>query len=218
MLPHAGGTRFIGVYLARQLIEAGHEVTLLTRGKKPVTSQIPDDTDQSYEAYKQAVKHIACDRTDAAALKEKLGGQGFEGELMGVKLFAIEGGVLVMVARQLLLCQAGVQQGARDQHVSAGRCKCGAAACQVPTLLDAPVPDTAGLGPGRPIRPDSATSGWRRGASSPSTALLCVRRSALPSDCQQIQLIGNAPVVPDMNGSEASNAQPGQEYHLPTQS
>eukprot|EP00891_Asterochloris_glomerata_P007525 jgi/Astpho2/7525/Aster-02090 len=73
-----GGTRFIGVYLARQLIEAGHEVTLLTRGKKPVTSQIPDDTDQSYEAYKQAVKHIACDRTDAAALKEKLGGQGFE--------------------------------------------------------------------------------------------------------------------------------------------
>ena len=88
---HAGGTRFIGVYLARQLIEAGHEVTLLTRGKKPVTAQIPDDTDQSYEAYKQAVKHIACDRTDAAALKEKLGGQGFEGELLGVTHFAIEG-------------------------------------------------------------------------------------------------------------------------------
>ena len=87
LLPHAGGTRFIGVYLARQLIEAGHEVTLLTRGKKPVTAQIPDDTDQSYEAYKQAVKHIACDRTDAAALKEKLGGQGFEGELMRVKHF-----------------------------------------------------------------------------------------------------------------------------------
>lgn len=39
-----GGTRFIGVYLARQLIEQGHEVTLLTRGKKPVTYRIPDDT------------------------------------------------------------------------------------------------------------------------------------------------------------------------------
>lgn len=40
----AGGTRFIGVYLARMLIDQGHEVTLLTRGKKPVTYRIPDDT------------------------------------------------------------------------------------------------------------------------------------------------------------------------------
>ena len=39
-----GGTRFIGVYLARMLVEAGHDVTLLTRGKKPVTYRIPDDT------------------------------------------------------------------------------------------------------------------------------------------------------------------------------
>lgn len=75
----AGGTRFIGVYLARQLIEAGHEVTLLTRGKKPVTAQIPDDTDESFKAYESAVKHIACDRTDGDALKEKLSGQGFQG-------------------------------------------------------------------------------------------------------------------------------------------
>lgn len=28
-----GGTRFIGVYLARKLVEEGHEVHLLTRGK-----------------------------------------------------------------------------------------------------------------------------------------------------------------------------------------
>ena len=42
--PYPGGTRFIGLYLARQLIDAGHEVTLLTRGKKPVTARIPDDT------------------------------------------------------------------------------------------------------------------------------------------------------------------------------
>lgn len=39
-----GGTRFIGLYLARMLVEAGHDVTLLTRGKKPVTARIPDDT------------------------------------------------------------------------------------------------------------------------------------------------------------------------------
>ena len=79
-LPHCtGGTRFIGVYLARQLVEAGHEVTLLTRGKKPVTSQIPDDTDQGFEQYKSTVKHIAADRTDADALKQQLSGAGFQG-------------------------------------------------------------------------------------------------------------------------------------------
>ena len=39
-----GGTRFIGVYLARMLVDAGHDVTLLTRGKKPVVFRIPDDT------------------------------------------------------------------------------------------------------------------------------------------------------------------------------
>jgi hypothetical protein len=37
---HAGGTRFIGLYLARQLVEEGHEVTLYTRGKKPVDAQV----------------------------------------------------------------------------------------------------------------------------------------------------------------------------------
>ncbi len=80
-LPHcSGGTRFIGVYLARQLVEAGHEVTLLTRGKKPVTFQIPDDTDQGFEQYKSAVKHIAADRTDADALKQQLSGAGFQGD------------------------------------------------------------------------------------------------------------------------------------------
>lgn len=56
---HAGGTRFIGAYLARQLIEDGNDVTLLTRGKAPITSQIPDDTDASYAEYKKAVSIIA---------------------------------------------------------------------------------------------------------------------------------------------------------------
>jgi nucleoside-diphosphate-sugar epimerase len=43
-----GGTRFIGLYLARQLVEAGHEVTLFTRGKSDVCPQIPDDTPDFY--------------------------------------------------------------------------------------------------------------------------------------------------------------------------
>ena len=76
----SGGTRFIGVYLARQLVEAGHEVTLLTRGKKEVTYQIPDDTDESYAAYKSAVKHIAADRKDKSILDDKLAGKKFDGE------------------------------------------------------------------------------------------------------------------------------------------
>jgi nucleoside-diphosphate-sugar epimerase len=66
------------VYLARQLVEAGHEVTLLTRGKSPVTQQIPDDTDDSFKKYEAAVKHIACDRKDPAALQQ-LSGLGFQG-------------------------------------------------------------------------------------------------------------------------------------------
>ena len=60
-------------------MEAGHEVTLLTRGKKAVTYQIPDDTDASFAAYAAAVKHIACDRSDGDAMRAALSGKGFQG-------------------------------------------------------------------------------------------------------------------------------------------
>ncbi|KAK9822664.1 hypothetical protein WJX81_005883 [Elliptochloris bilobata] len=73
-----GGTRFIGVYLARQLVEEGHSVTLLTRGKKPVTFQIPDDSDDAYARYKDAVQHIAVDRQDTPALADALSGKAFD--------------------------------------------------------------------------------------------------------------------------------------------
>ena len=73
-----GGTRFIGVYLARMLVDEGHEVTLLTRGKSPVTTQIPDDTDEYYAEYSKAINHIACDRKDADAVASKLKGTGFD--------------------------------------------------------------------------------------------------------------------------------------------
>eukprot|EP00803_Ostreobium_quekettii_P002145 evm.model.scf_1846.3 EVM.evm.TU.scf_1846.3 scf_1846:23028-29045(-) len=57
-----GGSRFIGVYLSRMLIEAGHDVTLYTRGKKDVAYQIPDDTDESYAKFAASVHHIKGDR------------------------------------------------------------------------------------------------------------------------------------------------------------
>ena len=55
-------------------------MTLLTRGKKEVTYQIPDDTDESYNAYKSAVKHIAADRKDKSMLDSQLAGKKFDGE------------------------------------------------------------------------------------------------------------------------------------------
>ena len=60
-----GGTRFIGLYLARMLVEAGHDVTLLTRGKKPVTYRIPDDTGEGRRGL-PALGWAAC-RWDLAA-------------------------------------------------------------------------------------------------------------------------------------------------------
>jgi hypothetical protein len=53
-------------------------VTLYTRGKKPVTAQIADDTDASYAKFKGAVKHIAGDRQDSADVVAKLKGSGFQ--------------------------------------------------------------------------------------------------------------------------------------------
>jgi hypothetical protein len=50
------------VYLARQLVEAGHEVTLYTRGKKAITTKIADDSEWGYQKFASSVKHIAGDR------------------------------------------------------------------------------------------------------------------------------------------------------------
>jgi len=59
-----GGTRFIGVYLTKLLVERGHEVTLLNRGNHP--------------APVEGVKSIVCDRKDPSALKTAL--QSFNGD------------------------------------------------------------------------------------------------------------------------------------------
>lgn len=59
-----GGTRFIGVYLTKILVERGHEVVLFNRGNKSVPVE--------------GVKQIQGDRTDAAQLKDKLASQSFD--------------------------------------------------------------------------------------------------------------------------------------------
>ncbi len=59
-----GGTRFIGVYLTKVLVEAGHEVVLFNRGNKP--------------APVAGVSQIHGDRKDPAQLKEKLANESFD--------------------------------------------------------------------------------------------------------------------------------------------
>ena len=52
----------------------------MTRGKAPITQQIPNDSDASYEAYKSAVQHAAADRKDVDAVNSALSGKKFDGE------------------------------------------------------------------------------------------------------------------------------------------
>lgn len=59
-----GGTRFIGVYLTKVLVDQGHEVVLFNRGNNP--------------APVAGVSQIQGDRKDAAQLKEKLAGESFD--------------------------------------------------------------------------------------------------------------------------------------------
>jgi len=59
-----GGTRFIGVYLTKLLVEQGHDVTLLNRGNHP--------------APVEGVETIVCDRKDTPALKSALADKSFD--------------------------------------------------------------------------------------------------------------------------------------------
>ena len=59
-----GGTRFIGIYLTKQLVEQGHEVVLFNRGNKP--------------APVEGITEIHGDRTDADRIKEKLADERFD--------------------------------------------------------------------------------------------------------------------------------------------
>jgi nucleoside-diphosphate-sugar epimerase len=59
-----GGTRFIGVYLTKILVEQGHEVVLFNRGKK--------------SAPVEGIQQIHGDRTDASQLRDKLSQEQFD--------------------------------------------------------------------------------------------------------------------------------------------
>ncbi|MEL6553259.1 MAG: NAD-dependent epimerase/dehydratase family protein [Cyanobacteria bacterium J06621_11] len=59
-----GGTRFIGVYLTKLLVEKGHEVVLLNRGNHPTPVE--------------GLETIVCDRTNPEALKSALANQSFD--------------------------------------------------------------------------------------------------------------------------------------------
>ncbi len=59
-----GGTRFIGVYLTKQLVSQGHDVVLLNRGNHPSPVE--------------GLETIVCDRTNPDALKSALSGQSFD--------------------------------------------------------------------------------------------------------------------------------------------
>lgn len=59
-----GGTRFIGVYLTKILVNQGHEVVLFNRGNKPA----PID----------GVRQIHGDRTQPEEIRQKLAGENFD--------------------------------------------------------------------------------------------------------------------------------------------
>ncbi|XXG84589.1 hypothetical protein AAC387_Pa10g2080 [Persea americana] len=73
-----GGTRFIGVFLSRLLVKEGHQVTLFTRGKAPITQQLPGESDQEYSSFSSKILHLKGDRKDFEFVKSSLSAQGFD--------------------------------------------------------------------------------------------------------------------------------------------
>ncbi|EHA8587232.1 putative Chloroplast stem-loop binding protein of 41 kDa b, chloroplastic [Cocos nucifera] len=73
-----GGTRFIGVFLSRLLVKGGHQVTLFTRGKAPITQQLPGESDQEYAEFSSKILHLKGDRKDFEFVKTSLPPNGFD--------------------------------------------------------------------------------------------------------------------------------------------
>lgn len=73
-----GGTRFIGVFLSRLLVQDGHQVTLFTRGKAPITQQLPDESDSDYANFKSQILHLKGDRKDFDFVKSSLAAEGYD--------------------------------------------------------------------------------------------------------------------------------------------
>ncbi|MQK22440.1 NAD-dependent epimerase/dehydratase family protein, partial [Escherichia coli] len=73
-----GGTRFIGVFLSRLLVKEGHQVTLFTRGKAPISQQLPGESDSEYADFSSKLLHLKGDRMDFEFVKSSLSAQGFD--------------------------------------------------------------------------------------------------------------------------------------------
>ncbi|XP_057962630.1 chloroplast stem-loop binding protein of 41 kDa b, chloroplastic isoform X2 [Malania oleifera] len=73
-----GGTRFIGVFLSRLLVKEGHQVTLFTRGKAPITQQLPSESDTDYAVFSSKILHLKGDRKDFEFVKTSLSAEGFD--------------------------------------------------------------------------------------------------------------------------------------------
>ncbi|XP_008658099.1 chloroplast stem-loop binding protein of 41 kDa b, chloroplastic isoform X1 [Zea mays] len=73
-----GGTRFIGVFLSRLLVKEGHQVTLFTRGKAPITQQLPGESDAEYADFSSKVLHLKGDRQDFEFVKTSLAANGYD--------------------------------------------------------------------------------------------------------------------------------------------
>ncbi|KAG8648326.1 hypothetical protein MANES_09G179000v8 [Manihot esculenta] len=73
-----GGTRFIGVFLSRLLVKEGHQVTLFTRGKAPITQQLPGESDQDFADFSSKILHLKGDRKDFDFVKSSLSAKGFD--------------------------------------------------------------------------------------------------------------------------------------------
>ncbi|KAI4365286.1 hypothetical protein MLD38_021283 [Melastoma candidum] len=73
-----GGTRFSGVFLSRLLVKEGHQVTLFTRGKAPITQQLPGESGQDYADFSSKIQHLKGDRKDFDFVKTSLAAEGFK--------------------------------------------------------------------------------------------------------------------------------------------
>ncbi|XP_066356201.1 chloroplast stem-loop binding protein of 41 kDa b, chloroplastic-like [Miscanthus floridulus] len=73
-----GGTRFIGVFLSRILVKEGHQVTLFTRGKAPITQQLTGESDAEYAEFSSKVQHLKGDRQDFEFVKTSLAAKGYD--------------------------------------------------------------------------------------------------------------------------------------------
>mmetsp|Transcript_10240 Transcript_10240/g.14067 ORF Transcript_10240/g.14067 Transcript_10240/m.14067 type:complete len:373 (+) Transcript_10240:9059-10177(+) len=72
-----GGTRFSGLYLWKELVQRGHEVTLYNRGKTAI-SKLPCESDEDFAQRSKLTKFIKGNRQSAEEMKEKLGSQSFD--------------------------------------------------------------------------------------------------------------------------------------------